>query len=303
MTVSIIGAGAEGSLFGGYFADSGHDVSFLDVDESLVERINADGITVKRPGKADIEYEPFATTDPTEIGESAFVFVLVKAQDTRAAMENAAPLLGDDTIVITLQNAYTSYDVIGEFTDRVVAGTTKWGSRMIEPGVVVHDGQTGDTTVGSYDNDAATRAAELMNEAGIDTELVEDPIANLWNKSFIAVGVKPIAALTHLTDGQISEFEDSRAVMEGIVEEAAAIANAKGIDNLVDDPVAYVHDFCEANSDHVSSALEDVRNERKTELEHLNGYLVRAGAELGVETPYNELIMRLVRSRERAYEN
>lgn len=303
MAISIIGAGAEGSLFGGYFAENGHDVSFLDVDSKLVERINADGITVERPGKSDLEYEPFATTEPTDIGESEFVLVLVKAQDTRAAMDAAAPLLGEDTVVITLQNGYTSYDVIREYTDRVVAGTTKWGARTIEPGVVVHDGQTGDTTVGSYDEAAATEVAALMNDAGIDTEIVDDPVANLWNKGFIAVGVKPIAALTHLTDGQISEFEDSRVVMENIVEEAADVARAKGIDDLVDDPVAYVRDFCEANSEHVSSALEDVRHERPTELEHLNGYIIEAGEELGVETPYNELIMRLLRSRERAYDN
>lgn len=301
MSISIIGAGAEGSLFGGYFAANGHDVSFLDIDEDLVDSINADGITVERPGKSDIEYEPFATTDAAEIGESAFVFVLVKAQDTRAAMESAEPLLGEETIVVTLQNGYTNYDVIGEYADRVVAGTTKWGARTIEPGVVVHDGQHGDTTVGSVDDEAADAVAALMNDAGIDTEIADDPIANIWNKAFIAVGVKPIAALTHLSDGEILEFEDSRVIMDGIVEEAAAVASAKGVENLVDDPIAYVHGFCEANSEHVSSALEDVRNGRRTELEHLNGYLVEAGENLGVETPYNELIMRLVRSRERAY--
>ena len=303
MRISIIGAGAEGSLFGGYFADAGYDVSFLDIDRRLIERINAGGITIRRPGKDDIEYEPFATTDPAEIGESDVVFVLVKSQDTRAAMEGASPLVGEDTIAVTLQNGYTNYDVIREYVDRVVAGTTKWGARTIEPGVVVHDGQTGETAVGSRDDEAAAEVAAIMNDADIDTEVVDDPVANIWNKAFIAVGVKPIAALTHLTDGQISEFEDSRVLMEGGVEEAAAVAEAKGIDGLVDDPIEYVHDFCEANSEHVSSALEDVRNERRTELEHLNGYLIEAGEELGVDTPYNELLMRLVRSRERAYEN
>lgn len=301
MTVSIIGAGAEGSLFGGYFAAAGHDVSFLDIDRELTERIDAEGITVRRPGTTDIEYEPFATTDPAVIGESSFVFVLVKSQDTRTAIENAAPMIGDETVVVTLQNGYTNYDTLREYADRVVAGTTKWGARTLEPGVVVHDGQTGETAVGSHDQAAAAKAAELMNGAGIDTEIVDDPVANVWNKAFIAVGVKPIAALTHLTDGQISTFEDARVVMEGIVEEAAAVADAKGIDGLVEDPIAYVHDFCAANSDHVSSALEDVRNERRTELEDLNGYLVEAGSELDVDTPYNELVMRLIRSRERAY--
>jgi 2-dehydropantoate 2-reductase len=301
MRFGIIGSGALGSLFGGWVHAAGHDVHLVDTWAEHVRVITERGLRIETSdGEATVVHPP-ATTDPADIGGVDVVVVLVKARHTETAIEAAAPLIGDETLVVTFQNGFGNVETIRETVPerRVLGGTTEIAARIVEPGTTQNTGD-GATVVGGADRKAARRVADALSQAGIATEVADDAVSHVWNKQFIAVGVKPIAVLTGLRDGPLAEYHSTRHVLETLVEEAAAVARAKGIE-IRDDPVGFVHDFCDRNYAHLSSALQDAQEERPTEIDYVNGAIVRYGEEVGVATPYNRAVTNLVDGKERSY--
>lgn len=284
--------------------ENGEDVYLYDVWEDHVDAINEEGLYIERLGAEDLRVHPPATTDPGEVGVVDLAFVFVKSNDTRTAMESASAMYDDETTVVTLQNGLTNYEVIQEFVpdDRVLGGTTLIGSNMRGPGHVFQDGLEGETKLGGEDDEAAERVVETLVDAGFEnTHRVDDPIPHIWHKQITSVGVKPIAGLTGLKIGPISSYGPTRELLAGLIEEAVAVARAKGIEVISEDPVGDTVDHCQENPDVMSSMLEDVTKERKTEIEYINGAIVDYGEEEGVETPYNRAVTQLIRGKEHGY--
>jgi 2-dehydropantoate 2-reductase len=303
MRFAIVGAGALGSLFGGWLHAAGHEVTLVDTWEEHVQAVNERGLRLENAdGEATVIHPP-TTTDPSEVGVVDMLVVLVKARHTETAVADAAPMIGDKTLVVTFQNGFGNVETIREVVpeERVLGGTTQTGARIVEPGTTRHTAD-GKTAVGGPERAAAERVAGALQSADVDTMVADDAISHIWNKQFIAVGVKPIAALTGLRNGVLAEYESTGHVLDRLVEEAATVARAKGIE-VYGDPVASVREFCERNYGHISSALEDIREECPTEVEHVNGAIVRYGEEEGVDTPYNRAVTELVDGRERSYLN
>ncbi|MFC7157503.1 ketopantoate reductase family protein [Halomarina halobia] len=302
MRVGILGAGALGGLFGGYLAADGADVTLVDVWEDHVAAINAEGLLIERPDRDDLRVTVPATTDPDSVGPVDVLFVFVKSHHTREALRDAATLHDEGTLVVTLQNGLTNMDTIREFVaeERLLGGATTMGSSTEGPGHLLHTGW-GETKLGGVDRSAAERIARMLNAADLRTTVVDDPEPHIWSKQFVSVGIKPVAALTGLLDGPLSELEEPAHVMETLVTEAAAVARAKGIEILLDDPVAETHRTCRINYDTTSSMLEDVTLGRRTEIDHINGAIVEYGEEVGVDTPYNRMATALVKGKEHSY--
>ncbi|PSQ17537.1 2-dehydropantoate 2-reductase [Halobacteriales archaeon QS_8_69_26] len=304
MRIGVIGAGSLGALFGGYLWENGEDVYLYDVWEEHVDAINDEGLYIERLGAEDMRVHPPATTDPEEIGPVDVAFVFVKSNDTRTAMEGASAMYDEETTLVTLQNGLTNYEVIQEFTadDRVLGGTTLIGSNMKGPAHVFQDGLEGKTKLGGEDDEAADRVVEALRSAGFeDTHRVDDPIPHIWHKQITSVGVKPIAGLTGLMIGPISTYEPTQEVLRALIEEAVTVARAKGIEVISDDPVGDTIEHCRDNPEVMSSMLEDVTKERKTEIEYINGAIVEYGEEEGIETPYNRAVTALIQGKEHSY--
>lgn len=303
MRIGIVGAGALGGLFGAKLTAAGEDVVLVDTWPEHVAAIESDGLTVRSPGGDRLETRPEATTDASEAGPVDTLFVTVKTDATVAALDAASPMVDDDTTVTSFQNGFTAHDVIPErLADGVfVGGTTRHGARVAGPGEIVHDA-TGETVVGNGGAAAGT-LADLLSEAGFETKAVPDVRPYLWDKQFVSIGVKPVAALTGHTNGDLLVHDSAAAALEAVVSEADGVREALGVEAISPDPVAMVKAFCRENPDHVSSALQDVRNGRKTEIEHINGAVARYGEEIGVPVPYNRLITDLVAAMERRYSN
>lgn len=302
MKVAVVGAGALGCLFGGRLADAGHDVRLVHHRPEYVDRLNDRGLTIVHEDGRTLAVDVRATTDASEGGPADLVLVFVKSHHTAAALEEHAGCIGGSTAVLSLQNGLRHYERLIEFVgeERAFAGTTYQGATVEEPGVV-HVDSTGPSTFGGVDEAGARRIETALEGAGFPVERVDDPRPHIWAKQLVSLPIKPLAALTHLPNGRLAELEETRGLMAAVVAEAEAVVDHRGIDLPMDDPMAEVLAACERSRNHYSSMLQDVRAERKTEIDDVNGAIVEFAREDGLEAPVNELLTRLVRAKERSY--
>lgn len=302
MRIGVVGAGAMGGTFGGLLAAAGGDVHLVDIREPHVQAIRERGLRIDRPDDAQLVVDVPATTDPAAVGPVDLAIVFVKTHQIEDALPMAAPMIDDETVVVTLQNGLDHVDRIAAFVprDRILGGATTFGAEVIDPGHVRLVGR-GVNRLGGPDRSAAERVAETFDAAGLATEVVDDPKAHIWHKQFTSVGLKPVAALTGLLDGPIAEFEPTWSVVETLIAEAIDVARARDV-AILGDPVAETRELClEVVYDGRSSMLEDVLNERPTEIDAINGAVVAYGEEAGVETPVNRVATALVKGKEQSY--
>ncbi|WP_436348484.1 ketopantoate reductase family protein [Natronorubrum sp. FCH18a] len=301
MKVAVIGPGALGCLFGGRLALAGHEVWLLHHRQAAVDRLNEQGLRIDSDGTTHRVAVP-ATTDAADVGHADLVIVFVKSHVTESALEQHAACIGPDTAVLSLQNGLRHDERLREFVGdrRAIAGVTYQGAVMEEPGRVRHTSD-GVSTFGGGDTTTVRNVARTLSEAALPAEVVDDPTTHIWSKQLISLPVKPLASLTRLSNGELVDCDETRAVMEFVVEEAIAVADAKGIELTTDDPMDEIVRTCRASYSHDSSMLQDVRAERKTELDEVNGALVEMGREEGVDVSVNALLTRLVRGLEYSY--
>jgi 2-dehydropantoate 2-reductase len=303
MKTAVIGAGAMGSLFGGLLTESGVAVWLLDIWEAHINTLNQSGLTIEREGVTRV-VRPNAVTDPQSIGQVDLVIVFVKSTHTAAAARTAAGLVRPDGLVLTLQNGMGNADILGQAVkpDKVLAGTTSHGATMLGPGRVRHAG-IGPTQIGLWaagDPAPAQKVARILTGAGIETEVTDDIHARVWHKLFINVGINAITALTGIHNGQILDLATTRDLSQKAVEEAMAVARAKGI-KVEEDVVAHVFKIAEATAANRSSMGQDVDYRRPTEINAINGAVVREARQSGLATPVNETLSALVQTLEFHY--
>lgn len=298
LKIAVLGAGAMGCLYGSKLAESGQDVWLIDVWKEHVEAINENGLKIEGISGDRVVTNIKATTDPKDVGIADLVIVFVKATITDTALKGAVSLIGKDTIVLTLQNGLGNIEKISSVVGRekVVAGVTAHGSTMLGPGRIRHAG-TGDTNIGEIDGTVTDRVkglAEVFNKAGFKTNVVDNVLGLIWGKLMANIGINALTALTGLKNGQLIKFKETEELLELAVMEAAEVAKRKGIKLNHDDPVAYTKKVCELTADNKSSMLQDVSNKRKTEIEVINGAIVKEGEKLGVPTPINKALTNLI---------
>jgi len=300
--IAIIGAGAMGSLFGGRLALAGEEVWLLDVWEEHVRTINDKGLSIASPA-GDTVARPKATTKPEDIGTAELVIVFVKSTATAKAAETAAALLGPDTAVLTLQNGYGNAETIAAAVGaaRVIAGTTAQGATLLGPGRIMHAGG-GETHIGELGGGLTERLQKIaacLSKAGIAT-IADDNVASLiWGKLIVNVGINALTGITGLKNGELADHEETRQVLALAVEEAVRVADAAGVKLPYGNPVEKVLAVAVATAQNRSSMLQDLSGGRMTEIEAINGALVREGERFGVETPVNRVLTLLIKALEK----
>jgi 2-dehydropantoate 2-reductase len=304
MKIAVLGSGAMGCLYGGMLAEAGFDVTLIDIWTEHVEAINTRGLRIEGlSGDRVIKGIP-AVTDFSTLGAVDLLIVFVKATVTGEAMEKAGELVGDDTVVLTLQNGLGNIEKISAAVgkDKVIAGTTGHGSTLLGPGHIRHTG-SGDTTLGELDGSKTERLeeiADIFRKAGFSVNLSSNVVGLIWDKLLVNVGINALTALMGLRNGQLLDFAETEDLLESLVKEARAVAERKGI-QLGCDPVEHTKDVCRRTKENMSSMLQDVMKKRKTEIDVINGAIVEEGEALGVSTPANWVVTKLVKVRERMY--
>jgi 2-dehydropantoate 2-reductase len=299
MRVCIVGSGAVGSLFAAHIAQAdGVEVWAYDVSEPHVRAINENGLRLT--GEADLLGRLRATTDPGEIPDCEFGIVATKSMYTRDAIAQSAHAFRDGAVA-SVQNGVGNEEVIAEHVERVIRGTTFPAGHLVEPGVVNMDTR-GDTWLGPFEPkpapmDEVTRLAGAITAGGMNTKALGDARGAQWTKLIFNAATNPIGALTRLTHGRVCELPETRRLVTRLVDEGKAVADALGI-TLDSDPDELVDHAARVAYEHRASMLQDVLAERATEIDALNGGIVRFGREQGVPTPLNEAIVALIKGLE-----
>lgn len=304
MKIVIVGPGAMGGLLAAFLSKSKEEIWLLDKDKERALKINQEGIILEGIS-GNWQAQVKATADPKEIGQADLVIICVKSYNTKEAITHARLLVGDNTEVLTLQNGIGNIEVIAEVAgnDRVIGGVTNEGATLLGTGRIRHAGR-GETVIGRIDGKIPVQMRsirEILNKAGFETRVSRDIKGLLWSKLIINIGINALTAITRLNNGRLVEFEGTRKILREAVTEATKIAKRKRIKLIYDDPLAKVEAVCEATAANVSSMLQDVLRKKRTEIDFINGVIVRQGQELGIPTPVNSALTDLVKTIEASY--
>jgi len=304
--IVIVGAGAMGCFFGANLARSGdgHRVTLLDKVPAVLAALSRRGVRLWEGDRAaDVPVQ--VVGDPATAGPADLVLVMVKALHTDSAGASLAPLLGPTTRVLTLQNGLGAAQVLARHCDPrlLLVGVTAQGATQLGPGEIRHGG-AGETLVGPYQRGGAAGAelVEAFGRAGLPTRSVDDPWPAVWRKLAVNCGINALAALTGLLNGRIPEIPEAAGVLTDAVAEVAAVARAAGID--LGDTAALagtVLGIARATGGNRASMGQDVDQRRPTEIDFINGAVVREGDRLGVPAPVNRALTRLVKTLEAGF--
>jgi 2-dehydropantoate 2-reductase len=302
MRIAVVGAGAMGSIFGAALARGGDDVTLVDVVEPLVEKVNAEGVTVVR-GDDQTTTSVTATTDPSGVGTVDAVVFFVKCYHTASAAELARPLVGSETVVTSLQNGWGNGDVLAAAfpPEQVVVGVTYNSGLLVEPGVVMHPADQ-PTFVGPFayeDTSRAERLAEALERAGLATTVTSPVRPEIWKKLILNAATLPPAALTGMHAGALADDAHTRVLVAETAREATVVAQALGYPIDHQERVDTILALLERAGPTKASMLQDFEAGRRTEIDVINGAVVKAADEQDVPVPLNRAFVALVKGWEK----
>jgi 2-dehydropantoate 2-reductase len=288
--VAVLGAGAVGCYYGGMLARAGHAVTLIG-RPAHVEAISREGLRLQARG-FDERIAVAASTEPAAVAGAALVLVCVKSGDSDAAAAQLRPHLDAAAVVMSLQNGVDNADRLQATLDRPVLPAVVYvATEMAGPGHVRHHGR-GELAFGAAG--AGAGLAALFEAAGVPVLLSDNVRGMLWSKLILNCAYNALSAIARQPYGPLAQAEGVQAVMRDTVDECLAVAHADGV-APVDDAWAAVQRIAQTMPTQFSSTAQDLMRGKPSEIDHLNGYVVRRGAALGVATPVNRVLHALVK--------
>ena len=297
--IAVVGAGAVGGYFGGMFARAGAPTVFIG-RKHFADAVNSKGLVLdKLDGQERIT--AIATSEMSAVSDCSLVLFCVKANDTLATAKQMAPFLQPDATVVCLQNGVDNADQVQAAANVVAIPAAVYVAVSVpEPGRVKHLAR-GDLIIGPP-SEKTTEIANVFERAGIPCLISENIEGELWVKLLRNCALNAISALGHARYGQIAQDADAKQLMQDVVDEVLAVAHAAGVVLPgVDDResgMAAAMEIATQMADAFSSTAQDLNRGRPTEIDALNGYISRRGAELGVQVPVNHALFTLVKLAE-----
>ncbi|MFP4268577.1 MAG: ketopantoate reductase family protein [Spirochaetaceae bacterium] len=300
MKIAILGSGAMGSLFGGMLSQHGAEVVLFDINKAHVDAVNGKGLLIEESSTGEqTRVHPKASTDPKSVEGSDYYIVFVKSTATEQVAKNFLPHTSRDTVVITMQNGVGNEEILrGVFGEhRTAAGVTSQGATYLGPGAIRHAG-SGPTYLCMSDrnNKKLEPFLEVLNTSGFETHIEENIQDLIWSKLIINVGINALTALTGLHNGELLDYEDTKEIMKDLTDEAVAVAEANNITLTHENPLETLYEVARKTEANRSSMLQDFDRGSRTEIEFINFAIVREGEKLGIPTPVNKTLARLVRT-------
>ena len=300
MRIAVLGPGAMGSLYGGYLSRK-HDVLLVGVNEKVVNKINAEGLTIHEPDGSSSVFHPRATVSTEGMAPVDLLIVFVKAMFSESALANNRALVGPNTYVMTLQNGSGHEDTLCKFVgrDHVVIGTTQHNSAIVGVGEIRHGG-SGMTHMGCIEGDVARLQpiADAFTESGLEADCDPHVMKLIWGKMFTNVSASVLTGVLQVPLGYIAQNEHAWRLCETLVREAVAVAKGEGLEFDAEQKIAEVRAVCENSPAGLTSIYADLRDGRRSEVDTISGSVVRASRRNGVPAPTHEAMVALVHAME-----
>lgn len=269
-----------------------------------IEAVRRSGVTV-RDGESHWRVAMRAANDPADLPPVDVALLLVKSHQTERAAKWAARVLAPDGVAVTLQNGLNNLPRLAAAvgSHRATAGATYLGAMLLGPGDVRHTAKMS-THIGTRPaiSDQISVLVDLLCQSGLTTETTEELDTLLWRKALANAAINPLTALWRIPNGKLLDTPDRRALLAAVVQEAVSVAVAAGIDLALKEPVAHVEGVCRGTAGNRSSMYQDIERGRRTEIDSINGVIVQLGDKLGVPTPVNETLCRLIRGLQASHE-
>ncbi|WP_313344339.1 2-dehydropantoate 2-reductase [Sedimentibacter sp.] len=306
MKTLVLGAGAMGCLYGGLLKEKGNDVILVDVSRSQVDEINKNGLALETAeGKRNITIKAKFAHDVTE--QPDLIILFTKTIHSKSALSSLKEIIGPETMVLSLQNGLGNDEVIKEFvpTDRIIIGTTNFPSDLLKPGNVRSLGK-GTTKIMSCNGEVTEKLKQIemmLNEAGFNCIITEDVFVSIWEKVAFNAACNALTAASRLKLGDVGKTDEGKKLARSIAKEAISVANAKNINANAENVIKLIElDFVE-HAEHMPSMMQDVLGNRMTEIEFINGAVVREAEKLGIDVPVTNVLYKLVSMIQKNYEN
>jgi len=306
LRIAVVGAGAIGCLFGGRLHRAGQTVLLIHHKRSVAAFIEKKGVTIRELSGKVVRSHVQTRTRLSRADKPDLVLVTVKAYDSRAV----ASLLKKSSIrkvpVLSLQNGLGNVE---ELTRRLgagstIAGTTTEGAMTTGPGAVIHTGR-GMTWVGEMNGKLSDRCLTIQGtfrKAGFSTIISNNIKGVIWAKAIVNSAINPISTITHVRNRDVRRIPELRGIASKTIQEGSAVARASGI-LLKPPPKSLLAKVLAQTPRNKSSMLQDIEARRKTEIRQLNGSISRLGSLVGVSTPFNDILTKLVLAMERSQGN
>lgn len=294
MRIAIMGSGGVGGYFGARLATAGHDVHFV-ARGAHAETMRERGLLV-RSDAGDVQLERVSIVeDPKEIGSADLVVIAVKLWDTDAAARAIVPLVGPDTVVISLQNGVEKDEVIAAIVgkEHLVGALTYIIAKIVEPGVISQSGTLHRVVVGELAGGSSARAnliAAAFSEAGTDASASSDIRREIWQKFAFLSASSAVTAVTRLPMGAVRTNPATRAMLRDAIAEVVLVARAERVaigDDFLDAQLHFVDSLPPSGR---ASMANDLLRGGRLELEWLSGAVVRRGERAGVPTPIHRTL-------------
>jgi len=305
LKVCVVGCGAVGSLFAAHLAKAGEaEVWAYDVWKEHTEAIRTNGLRLS--GATDFTAKLNATSDSKELPRCDYGIVATKAIHTASAIAQVAHIFDDHSAVCSVQNGVGNEELIAQHVKYVIRGTTFPAGHPIAPGHICYDIK-GDTWIGPFEPIKTPFAkvqelAGLITRSGMNTIALEDARGAQWTKLIFNASTNPVGALTQLHHRAATRFGPTGQLFNDLIAEGEAVAKALGI-KLHGDPRALVQKGANAPGKHKASMFQDVLGRRETEVDFMNGAIVKWGQQTGVPTPLNKALWELIKGLEHSWKD
>jgi 2-dehydropantoate 2-reductase len=296
----IVGTGALATLFAARLSTSGVPVAMLGSWPEGLAALERRGARLLNPGGSLLSGEVHVARSPQDLAQHQFALVLVKSWQSRRAGEQLAACLAPDGVALTLQNGLGNAEALADQlgAHRVAVGVTTTGGALLEPGLVRFGGE------GSLEIAAMPRLDPLvaaLRNAGFDVKLHSELRGLQWGKLVVNSAINPLTALFSLPNGQLLVDPTVHQILQRTARETASVAAAQKIELPYTDPVLMVEQVARQTAANRSSMLQDLQRGAPTEIEAINGAVVRAAIEVGLEARLNRQLLELVRARVRRH--
>lgn len=309
MRVLVVGAGALGCVVGGFMKRAGHEVTLVG-RQKMMDAIQTEGLYISGIwGNHHISgLQTFCKVSPEWKGQFDLIILSVKSYDTEKAVQDILPIIADNVFVCSYQNGLGNVEKIAQFVgmDKTIPARVIFGSRILKPGFVQVTVIAEPTALGRFDNgpDEAIiqDIVEQMNKSGIPTVYTENIEGKIWEKVAYNSALNPLSALLDVPYGSLLNTEETQVIMKNVIYEIYAVALEKRVPMIIPTPDVYIqhlfYKLIPPTAEHYASMREDLIQGKKTEIDALNGAIVRIGEKLNIKCPTNLFLTQLIKAKE-----